>query len=66
MQLTLDRVLYTDEELRGMLGFTKKKLRVMRQKGVIEFCPSKPIRYTRRMIEDFISRVEKNPSIILS
>jgi transcription initiation factor IIE alpha subunit len=65
IHLTLDKVLYTDTELATMLGISKRHLRNLRNRGLIEFFNTKPIRYTRNMIEDFIKAIEKNPALLL-
>lgn len=65
MHLTLDKVLYTDSELAEMLGITKRHLRNLRKKGILNFFPTKPIRYTRNMVEDFVKAIERNPSLLV-
>jgi transcription initiation factor IIE alpha subunit len=64
IHLTLDKVLYTDTELATMLGISKRHLRNLRNRGLIEYCNTKPIRYTRNMIEDFIKAIETNPNLL--
>jgi hypothetical protein len=66
IQLTLDKVLYTNTELATMLGISKRHLRNLRNKGVINFFPTKPIRYTRNQIEEFIKAIERNPDLLLT
>jgi hypothetical protein len=65
MHLTLDKVLYTDSELSKMLGITKRHLRNLRGKGILNFFPTKPIRYTRNMVEEFIKAIERNPNLLV-
>lgn len=64
MHLTLDKVLYTDTELATMLGISKRHLRNLRTRGLIQYFDTKPIRYTRNMIEEFIKAIEKNPNLL--
>jgi hypothetical protein len=64
MHLTLDKVLYTDSELSEMLGITKRHMRNLRKKGIINFFPTKPIRYTRNMVEEFVKAIERNPNLL--
>lgn len=65
MHLTLDKVLYTDSELAEMLGITKRHLRNLRKKGILNFFPTKPIRYTRNMVEEFVKAIERNPNLLV-
>jgi transcription initiation factor IIE alpha subunit len=65
IHLTLDKVLYTDTELATMLGISKRHLRNLRNRGLIGFFNTKPIRYTRNMIEEFIKAIEKNPDLLI-
>jgi hypothetical protein len=64
MHLTIDKVLYTDSELSEMLGITKRHMRNLRKKGIINFFPTKPIRYTRNMVEEFVKAIERNPNLL--
>jgi hypothetical protein len=64
MHLTIDKVLYTDSELSEMLGITKRHMRNLRKKGIINFFPTKPIRYTRNMLEEFVKAIERNPNLL--
>lgn len=64
MHLTIDKVLYTDSELAEMLGITKRHLRNLRKKGILNFFPTKPIRYTRNMVEEFVKAIERNPNLL--
>ena len=64
MHLTVDKVLYTDSELAEMLGITKRHLRNLRKKGILNFFPTKPIRYTRNMVEEFVKAIERNPNLL--
>ena len=52
-----DKLLYTDKELRGMLGITARKLAHYRKEKFIVYIDTKPIRYTRKMIQDFLEYV---------
>ena len=64
MHLTIDKVLYTDSELAEMLGITKRHLRNLRKKGILNFFPTKTIRYTRNMVEEFVKAIERNPNLL--
>lgn len=66
IQLPLNKVLYTNTELAEMLGVSKRHLRNLRNKGILSFFPTKPIRYTRNQIEEFIKAIEHNPSLLLT
>jgi hypothetical protein len=48
-----------------MLGISKRHLRNLRNRGLIGFFNTKPIRYTRNMIEEFIKAIEKNPDLLI-
>jgi len=50
----LDKLLYTDKELRGMLGITARRLAYYRKEKFIVYIDTNPIRYTRKMIQDFL------------
>lgn len=64
--LVIRKPFYTDEDMTEMFGFSKRKMRELRVNGVIDYCNTRPIRYTIRMVEEFLSKVDNNPNIISS
>jgi hypothetical protein len=61
----LDKLLYTDKELRGMLGITARRLAHYRKEKLIVYIDTNPIRYTRKMIQDFLEYVNKYPGSLV-
>lgn len=61
----LEKLLYTDKELRQMLGVTARKLAWYRKTGIISFIATNPIRYTAKMIQDFIEYANKYPEALI-
>jgi hypothetical protein len=61
----LDKLLYTDKELRGMLGITARRLAYYRKEKFIVYIDTNPIRYTRKMIQDFLEYVNKYPGSLV-
>jgi hypothetical protein len=65
-EVKLEKLLYTDKELRLMLGVSARKLAIIRKNKLIVHCDTKPIRYTRKMIYDFLDYLNKYPSALQS
>ena len=61
----LDKLLYTYKELRGMLGITARRLSYYRKEKFIVYIDTNPIRYTRKMIQDFLEYVNKYPGSLV-
>ena len=64
-ELKLEKLLYTDKELREMLGVTYRTLAWYRKNMFIAYIDTKPIRYTRKMISDFIDYANKYPESLV-
>jgi phytoene/squalene synthetase len=62
--INLEKLVYTDQEVQEMFGFNKFKMRQIRSKGLIAFLNTRPIKYTRKMIRDFVSYIDANPESI--
>lgn len=63
--LPIDKLLYLDTELVQMTGFTKRQLRGARNKGYLRCMRTKPLRYTKTMINNFLKLIEEDPSIMI-
>jgi hypothetical protein len=63
--LKLEKLLYTDRELQKMLGVTYRMLAWYRKNMFIAYIDTKPIRYTRKMIADFIDYANKYPESLV-
>jgi len=64
-ELKLEKLLYTDKELRAMLGVTYRVLAWYRKNMYIAYIDTRPIRYTRKMIADFIDFANKYPESLV-
>lgn len=64
--LVVRKPFYTDADMLEMFGFSKRKMRQLRVNGIIEYCNTRPIRYTIKMVQDFLDKVDNNPNIISS
>jgi hypothetical protein len=60
----LEKLIYTDAEVQQMLGLNKFKMRQIRSNGLIQFLDTRPIKYTRKMIRDFVAYLDSHPEII--
>jgi hypothetical protein len=58
------KALYNDADMLEIFGFSKRKMRTFRTHGAIQFCNTRPIYYTAKMVEDFIKTIDSNPDII--
>lgn len=61
-----DKLLYTDKELQKMLGCTARNTAWYRKNNFLQFIDTKPIRYTRKMIADFIDHANKYPDSLVA
>jgi hypothetical protein len=59
-----EKLIYTDAEVQVMFGFNKYKMRQIRSNGLIQYLDTRPIKYTRKMIRDFVAYIDKHPEII--
>lgn len=66
IELIVKKPLYTDKDMLEMFGFSKKKMRELRSKGIINYCNTRPVRYTHKMIDEFLKTIDSNPNIISS
>jgi hypothetical protein len=65
MELPINKVFYYNEDVMEMTGFTKRQLMSARRLGYLRCMPTRPRRYTKNMIIEFLENIEEDPTIMM-
>jgi hypothetical protein len=65
MELPITKLFYYNEDVIEMTGFTKRQLRSARKQGYLRCMKTRPMRYTKNMIVEFLETIEDDPTIMM-
>lgn len=65
MELPINKIFYYNTDIIEMTGFTKRQLMSARKHGYLRCMPTRPMRYTKTMILEFLQTIEGDPTIMM-
>jgi len=65
MELPINKLFYSIDDVIEMTGFTRRQLRSARKRGYLRCMNTRPMRYTKVMIVEFLETIEDDPTIMM-